>query len=204
MSGVLNGNNLFLYLLINNLANYKSIETFQYLMESVVIAFLLTSCLLLFYAKTVYNTYICSCPRPKYVESLLHLSPSFMETIERLCQDSAHYCYSGSMKINIKAIQLSPVKIRQIFPRHCSANARRAHELSDPGDGSHHKFVYSDISTSRSSYFLLSPRVFPFCPETVPAASGGFVNFFFSIFLFLHSSILVHWVLFYFNSFSPP
>ncbi len=39
--------------------------------------------------------------------------------------------YSGSIK-NIKAIQLSPVKIRQIFPHHYCAKAQRAHELSDP------------------------------------------------------------------------
>lgn len=33
---------------------------------------------------------------------------------------------------NIKAIQLSPVKIRQIFPHHFSAKAYWVHELSDP------------------------------------------------------------------------
>lgn len=38
---------------------------------------------------------------------------------------------------NIKAIQLSPVKIRQIFPHHCSAKARWAHEPSDPEDDSY-------------------------------------------------------------------
>lgn len=74
------------------------------------------------------------------------LSLPFMETIDCLCRDSTDYCYSGSIK-NIKAIQLSPVKIRQIFPHHCSAKAQRAHELSDPGDGSRHSFVYPDIYT---------------------------------------------------------
>lgn len=36
---------------------------------------------------------------------------------------------------NIKAIQLSPVKIRQIFPRYCTAKARWAHEPFDPKGG---------------------------------------------------------------------
>lgn len=69
-----------------------------------------------------------------------------METIDCLCRDLLLFWFYEK---NIKAIQLSPVKIRQIFPHHCSAKAQRAHELSDLGDGSRHTFVYPDISTSR-------------------------------------------------------